>query len=97
IPYSAGVAHWSMAGLNAVMLNSLKSGPYKEKALVPKSPWLQPLISGKPVLSVSEESHGVLANWNYKEQNQVSHWLLYKRYGETWEMEILNSTTTVQV
>lgn len=97
VPNSAGVAHWSMAGLNSTMLQSLKSGPYKEKALIPKSSWLQPLISGKPALSLSDETHSILVNWTYREQNHVSHWLLYKRYGETWETEILNAATTVQV
>jgi hypothetical protein len=34
----AGEIHWSIAGLtkNANMLPTLKNGPYKEKALIPK-------------------------------------------------------------
>ncbi len=96
VPNSAGVAHWSMAGLNSNMLYSLKSGPYKEKALVPKSPWLTPLISEKPNLILLNEQNNVQASWILDNSQNVSHWLLYKRYGETWETEILNSQTTVQ-
>lgn len=97
VPNSAGVAHWSMAGLNSTMLHSLKSGPYKEKALVPKSPWLKPLVDEKPELSLSEQSQIYLAQWGMDNAKNVSHWLLYKRYGETWETEILHVTTTAQV
>jgi len=96
VPNSAGVAHWSMAGLNPSMLYSLKSGPYKEKALVPKSPWLTPLISEKPNLVLLDEQNNIQVNWMLKNTQNVSHWLLYKRYGETWETEILDSKTTVQ-
>ncbi len=96
VPKSAGVAHWSMAGLNSNMLYSLKSGPYKEKALIPKSPWLLPLISEKPALILLDEHHNIQANWTLKNTENVSHWLLYKRYGETWETEILDSKTTIQ-
>jgi len=96
VPNSAGVAHWSMAGLNPTMLYSLKSGPYKEKALIPKSPWLMPLISEKPNLILFDEQNDVRVNWTLENMGNVSHWLLYKKYGETWETEILNPKTTVQ-
>ena len=96
VPNSAGVAHWSMAGLNSNMLYKLKSGPYKEKALIPKSPWLKPLISERPALILSDESTNVQVNWSLKKQENVSHWLLYKRYGNIWETEILDSKTTIQ-
>ncbi|MBA5630505.1 glycoside hydrolase family 10 protein [Moheibacter lacus] len=96
VPNSAGVAHWSYAGLNSNMLYKLKAGPYKEKALVPKSPWLKPLISERPDLFLADQQNNIQVNWSLKKEENVSHWLLYKRYGETWETEILDSKTTVQ-
>ena len=96
VPKSAGVAHWSYAGLNSNMLNQLKSGPYKEKALIPKTHWLKPLISERPLLTLLDEQNNVRVNWSLKKQDNVSHWLLYKRYGETWETEILEPNTTIQ-
>ena len=96
VPNSAGVAHWSMAGLNSNMLYNLKTGPYKEKALIPKSPWLKPLISEKPALTLLDEQTNVRVNWSLKKTENISHWLLYKRYGEIWETEILDAKTTLQ-
>ncbi len=96
VPNSAGVAHWSMAGLNSNMLYKLKEGPYKEKALIPKSPWLKPLISERPGLFLSDQQNNIEVKWSLKKEENVSHWLLYKRYGEIWETEILDSKTTVQ-
>lgn len=96
VPNSAGVAHWSMAGLNPSMLYYLKSGPYKEKALVPKSPWLTPLITEKPNLVLDIGQNNIQASWILENAQNVSHWLLYKRYGDSWETEILNPKTTEQ-
>lgn len=96
VPNSAGVAHWSFAGLNSNMLNQLKSGPYKEKALIPKTHWLEPLIQEKPTLNLLDDLNNVQVNWSLKKQDKVAHWVLYKRYGETWEMEILDPNTTLQ-
>ncbi|HLV23153.1 MAG TPA: hypothetical protein VKY36_00035, partial [Moheibacter sp.] len=81
---------------NSDMLYNLKTGPYKEKALIPKSPWLKPLISEKPALTLLDEQTNVRVNWSLKKTENISHWLLYKRYGETWETEILDAQTTLQ-
>lgn len=93
VPNSKGVAHWSMAGLNQSMLNSLKSGPYQEKALVPKSPWLKPLVVEKPNLFLSNSDiNYVDASWNCNcdRTTAVTHWVLYLKYGDEWVTEILD-------
>lgn len=89
LPDDTGVVHWSMAGLNAAMLNSLKNGPYAEKALVPKSNWLYPIISGKPNLEISSYDTEIKANWTMDKQQEVRHWVLYLKYGDEWVSEIL--------
>src|SRR5690606_18378901 len=66
------------------------------KALIPKTHWLKPLISERPLLTLLDEQNNVRVNWSLKKQDNVSHWLLYKRYGETWETEILEPNTTIQ-
>lgn len=96
IPNSTGVAHWSMAGLNQSMLNSLKSGPYKEKALIPKSPWLQPMICTKPILTLETGNNLVKADWSVEQSDNIINWLLYTRYGDTWEKEILDPTISTK-
>lgn len=91
VPSSAGVAHWSLAGLNPQMLNSLKSGPYKNKALVPKSPWLKPISNEKPSLSFKRQHNSIEVNWhcNCQKQSTVKHWLLYVQYDNEWITEII--------
>lgn len=91
VPKSAGVAHWSMAGLNTQMLNSLKTGPYQTKALVPKSPWLIPILKEKPTLNWVNQSNSIEASWhcNCQKNTTVKHWLLYLQYGDEWVTEIL--------
>ena len=31
----------------------------------------------------------IKVNWNIEHNENLSHWILYKKYGETWETEIL--------
>lgn len=92
VPNSAGVAHWSIAGLtkSPLMLSYLKTGPYKEKALIPKSPWLQSIKIEKPTLTLKNESYDIIANWSSQKKSSISHWILYKKYEDRWETEILN-------
>lgn len=96
VPNSTGVVHYSMAGLNLNMLHSLKTGPYKEKALVPKSPWLKPLVTGKPSLTVTSDSNYVQAKWSCNPSENIMHWVLYVQYGDTWETEILESLVSTK-
>lgn len=89
---SAGVAHWSIAGLtkNPSLLHALKEGPYKNKALIPKSPWLQKNLLKKPELNLNLEQNLIHINWSTNQQDIVQHWILYSRYDETWNTEILS-------
>lgn len=95
VPNSAGVAHWSIAGLtqNPMMLSYLKAGPYKEKALVPKSSWLKPLLTEKPELLIQNDYNQVKASWSLKQKENVISWLLFTKYGDTWVKEILDPDT----
>lgn len=95
VPNSAGVAHWSIAGLtqNPLMLSYLKTGPYKEKALIPKSSWLKPILKDKPNLSIQSEYSFVKASWSLNQNEEVINWLLFTKYGDTWEKEILDPVT----
>ncbi len=87
----AGEIHWSMAGLtkNANMLPALKNGPYKEKALVPKSPWIKTIPLQAPTLFINDTGTAVQVSWSTKNIGQVFQWVLFTQYGGTWETEIL--------
>lgn len=96
VPNSPGVVHWSIAGLtkNPGMLPALKNGPYKEKALIPRSPWLNanPLL--QPSLLLTTQSSTVFAKWLHKQPDQVGHWVVYTRYGDVWTTDILDAKVT---
>ena len=91
-----GEIHYSMAGLtkNANMLPSLKFGPYKDKAIIPASPWLKSLVSTKPNLEVVTNGNTADLKWSSTESNNVMQWVLYAKYGEVWETEILDKNIT---
>ena len=92
VPNSPGAVHWSIAGLtkNPEMLPALAAGPYKDKALVPPSPWLKanPLL--RPTLLLTNQGTQVFAKWLHQQPDQIAHWVLYTRYGDTWSSEILD-------
>jgi len=93
LPKSAGVVHYSMAGLiqNPTLIKNLKDNIYKEKALIPASGWLQSEYIHKPSISVDKNNETVNLNWSTKNLSVVNKWVLYKRYGDIWEMEILKA------
>lgn len=96
VPNSAGVIHWSIAGLtgNPSMVKAIKDGPYQVKALVPRSSWLvaNPLL--QPSLLLTKKPGSVFAKWLHKQPEQVFLWIAYAQYGEDWEYEILDGVTT---
>lgn len=96
VPNSPGVVHWSIAGLtkNPAMLPALTYELYKEKALVPKSPWLKanPLLS--PSLLLTNQKGTVFAKWLHKQPDQIAHWVVYARYGDVWGTDILDAAVT---
>lgn len=86
----AGSIHYSVDGLskNAAMFNAVKNS-YQEKALVPTSPWIKTQALAKPILYLQSSGNSVTANWNSSDFPKVFQWVLYLKYGDTWETEIL--------
>ena len=86
----AGEIHYSVDGLSKspAMLNAVKNA-YKTKALIPKSPWIKTSALEKPILFVENTNSSVKAKWNTLDNQKVFQWILYTKYGETWETEIL--------
>lgn len=87
----AGEIHWSIAGLtkNANMLPTLKNGPYKEKALVPRTTWLKAVPLQAPTLFINDNGGSAQISWSTKNIGQVFQWVLFTQYNGVWEMEIL--------
>lgn len=89
-----GVIHYSLAGLtkNASMLPKLKYGPYKEPALLPSTPWLKTEKLAKPNLTVDHQAATVVASWRSAKGELVKKWIVYSKYGEKWNYEILHAS-----
>jgi len=87
----AGAIHYSIAGLtkSPQMVTSLRNGPYKEQALTPESPWIPAKNLEMPSLELIDESSEVRAYWSGKNDENVFQWVLYMRYDQKWETEIM--------
>lgn len=98
VPKSPGVVHWSIAGLtkNAEMLPTLAKGPYKQKSLVPRSPWLKsnPLLA--PTLLVTPEGGKIFAKWLHQQPEQVRNFIVYVKYDNEWEWDIVDSNISAK-
>lgn len=88
LPKDEGEIHWSYAGLTEQMKSSLRNGPYREKALSPEYPWLKSLIQGTPDLIITRNKGEISASWSLPKPEEAAHWILYYKYGETWNSEI---------
>ncbi|MFY1045836.1 glycoside hydrolase family 10 protein [Chryseobacterium sp. GP-SGM7] len=91
----AGEVHWSIAGLtkNSNMLSTLKNGPYKEKALTPRSPWIKAMPLEKPSLFTNDNGSSVQTSWSSKKIGSVFQWVLFTQYDGVWNTEILTLET----
>lgn len=87
---SAGTIHYSVDGLSKsqAMYDAVKNS-YKTKALIPKTPWIKTIALEKPILFVENSSNSVNVKWNSLDYQNVFQWILYVKYGESWETEII--------
>ncbi|MGE8514700.1 MAG: glycoside hydrolase family 10 protein [Chryseobacterium culicis] len=90
-----GEIHWSIAGLtkNPNMLPTLKNGPYNEKALVPKSPWIKAVPLQTPTLFIADNGSFAQTSWSTKNVADVFLWVLFTQYNGVWQTEILTLDT----
>ncbi|MGS0747051.1 glycoside hydrolase family 10 protein [Halpernia sp. GG3] len=91
LPTSKGEIHYSIAGLlkSSAMTHALKNIPYREKALVPETPWLKTISLKKPGISLLKNENNILVKWTSEDLDNVREWLLYTKYGDNWSVEIL--------
>lgn len=94
---NAGTIHYSVDGLskNAAMYNAIKES-YKVKALIPKTPWIKTPKLEQPILFAENNGNTINVKWNSLDHQQVFQWILFVKYGETWETEILEKNMISQ-
>ncbi len=99
MPKAPGTIHWSIAPLVASdsLQTALKTYPYAGKALIPPLQWIPHKIPQAPEV----HAKSTLNNHTFtlqKDPQKITNWIVYARYGDIWETQILNknqATVTV--
>ncbi len=90
LPESPGVVHWSIGSLvySPRLTKAVAGGPYRNKALIPASPWLHKRLPSPPDIMVSEENDSIRISWSHNKSGDISNWVVYGKYGPVWKHNI---------
>ncbi|SDS36456.1 family 10 glycosylhydrolase [Gramella sp. MAR_2010_147] len=97
LPESKGTVHWSIGPLlkHENLAKALQEGPYRKKALVPPSPWLDENAPETPVLTSRIENDRVLLNWEAANSEEITRYVLWFKYDQGgWDYKILDGNTS---
>lgn len=97
LPESKGTVHWSIGPLmkSEMLAKGLLEGPYRKKALVPPSPWLDDTAPEVPQFNASIEKDRLLMNWEVNTPGDISKYVLWFKYEQgNWDYKILDGDTT---
>ncbi|MDX9902859.1 MAG: DUF1343 domain-containing protein [Bacteroidales bacterium] len=99
LPESPGVVHWSIGPLvrTPELVKAVAEGPYKRKALVPASPWLDTRAPAAPSVTKRPEGDALRLSWTHSDPSDVSRWVVYYRYGSQWNQNILGPGATSDI
>ncbi len=92
LPQSKGVVHWSISALTKYpkVAKAILDGPYKKQALVPATPWLGDKAPEAPAAATEIKEDKINITWTHPDEKNVFRWVVYYKYGDTWNYEILN-------
>lgn len=92
LPQSPGVVFWSIAPIvNYPNMNkAIVEGPYKKRALVPASPWLDNVAPAAPVVVPEPNGELTKLTWVPGDDQEVFQWVVYFKHGESWNYKILD-------
>jgi hypothetical protein len=75
----------------------IKNGPYSEKALIPKSPWIKAVPLQTPTLFIADNGSFAQTSWSIKNAADVFQWVLFTQYNGVWQTEILTLDTLSKI
>jgi uncharacterized lipoprotein YddW (UPF0748 family) len=92
LPQSKGVVHWSISSVtqNPNMAKALINGPYKSKALVPASPWLDNTAPSMPDVRTESPGDSLKITWAHANEKDVFKWVVSYQYGTVWNYKIFD-------
>jgi uncharacterized lipoprotein YddW (UPF0748 family) len=90
LPDSKGLIHWSIGQVfkSPGITKALLEGPYKKEALVPASPWLNDKRPQAPNVMALAQGDSIRVSWTHPEAAEVFRWVVYYRYGNSWNYKI---------
>lgn len=92
---SPGIVHWNIDGFtkSETLTKAVVEGPYRKKALIPASPWLDKEPPNAPVVKIAVEKDSLQINWGQNEKADLFSFVIYKKYGEEWSYDIVGRQT----
>lgn len=92
LPESKGVVHWSISSpfRNTSLQTALLTGPYKDGAIVPASPWLDKKAPNAPMATITRQGDSLQIRWTHPDETDVFRWVVYYRYNNIWSYQVLN-------
>mgnify|MGYP002639621893 CR=1 FL=1 len=96
VPDGPGNVHFSMKALQrnyGGISDILLEGPYKHRALIPPSPWLDSKAPAAPMVDLDHREGNVHINWMHEDRTDVDKWVVYSQRGNGWTYEIFISET----
>jgi hypothetical protein len=92
-PQSKGVIHWSIGQVfrNPTMQRALLTGPYKNAAIVPATPWLDKEAPAMPAtVNIQKAGDTTLqVSWTHPDEKDVFRWVVYYSFGNTNSYKIM--------
>lgn len=93
LPQSKGVVHWSVGPLikSPELSTAILEGPYRRKALVPPSIWLDNESPKSPNVETVVNGDRLHISWSHVDSEDVNKWVLYFKYENgSWDHKILS-------
>ncbi|MFD2517338.1 glycoside hydrolase family 10 protein [Salinimicrobium flavum] len=91
LPESKGSIHWSIGPLLKYpkLSSGILDGAYKRQALIPESPWLNPVPPKAPEVELELTRDLVNLSWDHEEEQDIFRWVVHYKYKGAWKYRIL--------
>ncbi len=90
----SGMVFWNIKAIqdNPEFEQVLQQGAFAHQALVPASPWLDPVKPEIPSVEFGVEKTSVFVKWQHQQPDDVFKTLVYYRYKDKWHYRIFNKS-----
>jgi uncharacterized lipoprotein YddW (UPF0748 family) len=91
-----GVIHWSVNSVlrREELCAALVDGPYRQRALVPASKWLDSTAPSRPSAAAYRQADGSAAVTLNSAGEAPWQWAIWSRHGKSWKFDVLPGSQT---